>query len=546
MLSVDFFANLVGGLLLLPRWFENKKAMALLPLGILAFATAVFYQNYGNADYFKISWISLPKLKLALNLSSSSALYPLLLPPVCFSAVFMLNNIFYKAEKQPLLQNVLLLFNLSALVLLACATNFMQLLLAVEIISLCSVCMVADAESKMSFIGLCTLADMALMTALAVIFAQFGSMNLEKALYYAEHLRYRGLVSSLILFSILAKSGLFLFHPGLFSLEDIRLNRLFSLLCVAAPWCVVFLFIKFFPFYAGFFNEISILCLISFVWGMAGFLINDSLKVKILYLFMAAASLIFYQQPLNAGGFIIHAFRILGVFYILSLVLWGINIAASNEIYLSKMGGFIKYIRFYFIISLLAVFAALQQLAVLPFPKDSFLYAVLACFALGMGHVLHQAYLSPVRADERVIALLKNPPFWFCVSLLALCGALLYFSQPLRPLGGVAFGAFLLLFALAPLRFLYSWADVDLMQNNRFFIKTYEMVAVMPLRVLGRVLWLTVDFIFIERTLFSSLRRLYGVLQALCGFLSKNSRIAYAVILFLGVVLYLYLAGGRL
>ena len=161
MLSVVFFANLVGGLLLLPRWFENKKAMALLPLGILAFATAVFYQNYGNADYFKISWISLPKLKLALNLSSSSALYPLLLPPVCFSAVFMLNNIFYKAEKQPLLQNVLLLFNLSALVLLACATNFMQLLLAVEIISLCSVCMVADAESKMSFIGLCTLADMA-------------------------------------------------------------------------------------------------------------------------------------------------------------------------------------------------------------------------------------------------------------------------------------------------------------------------------------------------------------------------------------------------
>ena len=56
-----------------------------------------------------------------------------------------------------------------------------------------------------------------------------------------------------------------------------------------------------------------------------------------------------------------------------------------------------------------------------------------------------------------------------------------------------------------PLRLLNKLYEVENIQEADWFDDMYETLLIAPVKILGRILWLTIDFLIIERTIISSL-----------------------------------------
>ena len=74
-------------------------------------------------------------------------------------------------------------------------------------------------------------------------------------------------------------------------------------------------------------------------------------------------------------------------------------------------------------------------------------------------------------------------------------------------------------------------------QKTDLFSTAYHLFIVGPIKVLGRVLWLTVDFLIIERTVINSLHKMLMILINIFQRLHTDSRWAYV---------FFFLAGGVL
>ena len=61
------------------------------------------------------------------------------------------------------------------------------------------------------------------------------------------------------------------------------------------------------------------------------------------------------------------------------------------------------------------------------------------------------------------------------------------------------------------------------MQEEDYFEKLYNAVIITPIKILGRILWLLVDFILIERTIISSLNQGTALLIRAAGWINSPS-----------------------
>ena len=94
---------------------------------------------------------------------------------------------------------------------------------------------------------------------------------------------------------------------------------------------------------------------------------------------------------------------------------------------------------------------------------------------------------------------------------VAAAAAVLCWSFRLSPLWLTPLlAAWLGLFFLRPLRRLDALYDNDVLQEADYVGTAYELLIITPVKVIGRLLWLTVDFVFIERTIISSVQNALG------------------------------------
>ena len=85
-----------------------------------------------------------------------------------------------------------------------------------------------------------------------------------------------------------------------------------------------------------------------------------------------------------------------------------VSVGSSNEVYVSAMGGFARSLKLTLAVTLLAFLGLFQTLA-LAGGSPYWTLAYAAALALSGSCVLRQIYFGQSRADERVMALLKNP-----------------------------------------------------------------------------------------------------------------------------------------
>ena len=69
-----------------------------------------------------------------------------------------------------------------------------------------------------------------------------------------------------------------------------------------------------------------------------------------------------------------------------------------------------------------------------------------------------------------------------------------------------------------------------------------------PVRILGRVLWLLIDFVFIERTIINTLRRLMAFLVKTVAILHVNMFVGAFIFTFIGgaILIWVYYFNGGL
>ena len=482
-------------------------------------AAAVSYFVYrlsllGNAPdlYLNCPWLKIPNLAVNLEIVVNAGNIYLVFALSILALLVLLQNTF-GAENAKNSLNGLVLLNLLSSLMLVFAGNYVQMLVAVGVCDVLVFSAVNNIEAKKKYIYANFLADIGLVSIFAVILGQGGGLELDKLPDYARFGHHKDFVAILLLLCIFVKTGLFLFHGAYTEMRTLGFNRLNYVLFTATPLTGYLLLLKtesllqISPFS---YPLLKIFALSSVLWGVWGALAIDNLKQKAVYFALMFWGLVYAFAAFGSRLDSLQFASLLTAAFLFGQVLMVICAAASNETQVSETGGFLKSLKFTFLLALLvlaAFFSVLFKTAEgSPWLAGS--YALL--FAAASAHVLSQILLGESRADERVQAMLKNPPLpsWLPVAAAA---AVLCWSFRLSPLWLTPLlAAWLGLFFLRPLRRLDALYDNDVLQEADYVGTAYELLIITPVKVIGRLLWLTVDFVFIERTIISSVQNALG------------------------------------
>lgn len=482
-------------------------------------AAAVSYFVYrlsllGNAPdlYLNCPWLKIPNLAVNLEIVVNAGNIYLVFALSILALLVLLQNTF-GAENAKNSLNGLVLLNLLSSLMLVFAGNYVQMLVAVGVCDVLVFSAVNNIEAKKKYIYANFLADIGLVSIFAVILGQGGGLELDKLPDYARFGHHKDFVAILLLLCIFVKTGLFLFHGAYTEMRTLGFNRLNYVLFTATPLTGYLLLLKtesllqISPFS---YPLLKIFAFSSVLWGVWGALAIDNLKQKAVYFALMFWGLVYAFAAFGSRLDSLQFASLLTAAFLFGQVLMLICAAASNETQVSETGGFLKSLKFTFLLALLvlaAFFSVLFKTAEgSPWLAGS--YALL--FAAASAHVLSQILLGESRADERVQAMLKNPPlpFWLPVAAAA---AVLCWSFRLSPLWLTPLlAAWLGLFFLRPLRRLDALYDNDVLQEADYVGTAYELLIITPVKVIGRLLWLTVDFVFIERTIISSVQNALG------------------------------------
>lgn len=133
------------------------------------------------------------------------------------------------------------------------------------------------------------------------------------------------------------------------------------------------------------------------------------------------------------------------------------------------------------------------------------------------------------------------------MGLLAAAAAIFWlYPQNIRYVAALMaiWGVFLL---LRPLRRLNRLADNEWLQNSDYIDDLYDLLINTPIKIIGRVLWLMIDFVFIERTVISFLRSIFNFLIFVVRKLNANTWLINSLFILGGfAVMYAaWLEGGR-
>lgn len=555
MLINSFFSLAVAallGLVIMRSRYDRVLSLLLAILSCCLFVSMLTHLQLKEFSNDIFPWIQDKNLHINVSLSSSKMTFSNILPLTLIAILTMFSNSFYNSENTKLRINSLLSLNLAAFILLICAGDFIQLIVSSSIITVLGFYIINKFEAKKKYIFYNLLADMALFTVFAIIYGCLNTVGLDKLSNYQKVGNHKDLVAILLLLSLFAKSGLFLFQNQLLDFGRLNFNRILFLSFNSTPLAALIILGKTHELLAiSDYVQPLLLAVVaaSVLWALIGCLIIDNIKEKALYLNMMFYAFSFYVVANNYASSLLITSHMVIAAYLLNIPLLWANVAASDEVYISKMGGFIHHLKLTFIFSLLVLWAYFSTVlnVVLPFDKQVAWLSiglVVVCYS----HILRQIYFGPANADSRVMALLKNNHIGMVFPVVIITLLVIEAENGFTNIDNAyIFIALAVLMFLGLTRFFNRLCDIGFIQGSDYFEKIYQFFILAPIRILGRILWLTIDFLFIERTIVNSLQHSVNFTIIILQKLQSPGVLRYAgfSILGLGIVLY-YLLRSRL
>lgn len=492
---------------------------------------------WGTPD-FSVVWNALPNLSadIGFRLSRSEAAAK---GVVLLTGLALYYNVFSSGEKQKNVLSGLILINCVFIMTAFSSVNYIQLLAAVCMADVAVYAAVDRLEAKRQYIYGNFIADFLLLNIIAVILGQQGGITISGIEEYSKHWHHRDFIAVMLLICIFIKSGIALFHTAYQRMSGLSFGRLNFILFATTPltgMIILHLLKEILLISQYSYPLLKLLSLVTVIWGAVGAVIVDNLKRKAVYaamLFWGLSFAAFAWQPVFSAAaffvFLLSAFLFNSTLYLISK-------AASGEVLVSRMGGFAGAVKMTLGANVAAVllYAGAWWLF-----AGSVLWLVLfgeIIFLTVSSYILCEVFLAPSKADERVSARLKNPSFILFLPVAAGAAWLFWHNWEDWPyVAGYAMLWFAV-FVSAPLRGLSFLYASELVQKNDSVTWLYEMFVLAPLQILGRILRLTVDFVFIERTVITSLKNAIRFLIFVFRRFHSNSCAGYAFFILLGVL----------
>ena len=466
---------------------------------------------------FIYQWLPYKELHADINITSSPQMQHLFLSMVwILIAVIYLNTIF-APEKHSLHINTLILLNFVALILLVSAHDFLQLMFAGCLFSLIGFYMPETIAAKKRIFIYGFFAEMAVFTALSIVYGSTSSVSLSTLSDYADNGRHKDLTAFLITAAVACKSG-FLFANGQYlNFRNENFSRIISVMFLSLPVSGLLLLFKLAPLVTAspvachFFEPWAY---ISVGAACVAAVCDNSLKSKAIGLPLAVYA--FLSARILANPQAVYALPILlSTAFAMSLVLLLAQTAASGEDDASHLGGFWRLTKINFLLTLLL---AGTIAALLCGQGIWFGGAVLLAFAAEIKEI----YIARISADDKVSAFAKNAGWLYIVPILLGCGGIL--SQlPVQKLSewGILCGLFAAGLVLWPTGFLLKIGAARLWRTDICGI-LYQHLFVLPLKWLGRILWLAFDFVVVERNIIGSISSLEGMAVSVLHKIQEN------------------------
>lgn len=540
-MTLQLFVGLLALVtIFLPITRRQKRFWPLLLLLGVSFLTYALADNFQfiKSHYNSFNWLSYQNLKIKFTISSSSQLLHCLYYLLAMLIPFLLLNILNKQDNTPLNSGKLMILYIVSFILMFSATNYIQLMVGSCCFSIFGFYMINDNTIKSKFLFFNFAAEIAILTAFAIIYAKTQYIGLSFPRKYTILPWHHNFAALLILFSCFTKCGMFLFHSHLIELKQLDFNRLFACLLIGSPLSGLILFNKLNYILTS--SGVAYIALISILsatvfLSLFGMLWQNNLKTKIIYL-----SILFYAYSLyrlwNTPSDLA---KIISFIPLILLISWSLMLAclSSGEILVSDIKTSLKQQKWNFCLSLISIFCFCCFIIQQDSSTLSKIYVALSM--IGLAPVIHSVYLknnqnnsetSPLNSTAIILSLPLLIGNIICINLI----------DNWQNWPAYAFYTMFVVLTLAfPLKFYNYFTNNVIVQEYDWLNTLYYTFIIAPIRLLGRILWLTVDFVVIERSIIGSISELFTTSSRCLQKIQNTSLISWGIMFFVGMTILL-------
>ena len=511
----------------------------LLLLGVSFFALALADDfQFIKSNYNSFNWLSYQNLKIKFAISSSTQLLHCLYYLLAMLIPLLFLNILNKQDNAPLTSGKLMILYIISFILMFSANNYIQLMVGSCCFSIFSFYLINDNTVKSKFLLFNFAAEITTFTALAIIYAKTQNINLSFPRKYTILPWHQNFAAFLILFSCFIKCGMFLFHSHFIELKRLDFNRLFSCIFIGFPLSGLILFNKLNYILASstvVYPALIIITSATAILSLFGMLWQNNIKGKIIYL-----SMLFYSYSLyRLWNFPSDLAPIISIIPLILMISWSLMLAylSSGEMLVCNMGTGLKQQKWNFCLSLISIFSFCYIILQQDSSDLSKIYVALSL--LGLAPVIRSVYLENNKNNSE-ISPFKNISIVLSFPLLISNIIFLNLINSWQAWSAYTFYTiFMVLILTIPHKFFNFFANNTFVQEYDWLNTLYYTFIVAPIRLLGRILWLTVDFLVIERSIIGSVSGLFTKSASSLQKIQNTSLLSWGIMFLIGIAVLL-------
>lgn len=535
------------------------KTDKILSIGVFFSVSAVFLDFLSglqrqSAQVFSFVWNSAPSGDIKFDIVSNYYNYELILPFFLLTLITIGNNALVRYEERKNVYNALLLFNVTALMMMVTSNNFVQLLSMLFIVDILAAFVGKKIRALKEYSIANMVADMMIFMVLAVINGRVDSLDMREILNYKSTGRYLNFITVIGLTAVLIKFGIFIFQFGIISLRRLRLHRLQSIMFLFSPAAALVLLLKFSALWSAspYFNiYLNAACIFTLLWGMLGLVISSSLRGKMIYMQMMFWGV--FIELLRFSGFVWNSSftALMMCFYLFSSSIYLIYVCANRE------DSFFQITKSRFCSGLCAFLPLLIQTVTVAITADLlekiynnsnryYIWSFAVLFVLGLSNMAHQTYFS---GEQNTKQHRTESHKYFVYALLPLV-MMIYMICNINIKSAVVWGftaSFLALTYVNPLTETSRLYEVKYLQKMASESVAYGAAFNNILQYVGRLLWILIDWKLLEKFIIGTtivmLQRLIRIFRSIHSVFV--GRILFAVIAIAGILLFAEFTGGK-
>ncbi|MBQ8466051.1 MAG: hypothetical protein IJ545_08605 [Alphaproteobacteria bacterium] len=469
------------------RGIRFQKSLTCLGGGIFLMLLLDVYHSFlsGTNERYGFQWLSSRYYPVNIEFFANAEIYETFLLFLFSALLMMIYMIWDKYERQKFYVFALICFNLALLLMLICGQNTIQVLISACFIDIFGFCLINNIPARRQYIFYTLLADMALYVACAMLWGSFRT-NIISEIADRE-IDSNNYALWLIAIATFIKSGLVPFQGYLMPTDALSISRRNVLYFLSTPVVGFLVFWKMYPILKAhfiWFDSFSYIASASLFIGAGSILVIKKLEIKKIYMNMIFYSFA-YMMLLFYGDTALN-FKILGSLFIL-------QIAVHNGLEETK-----KKYGLVCLLSIMQMCAVIMVCGKVDHTLLQPLYLLyLSAMILGIGGLIYEISLSENEINNK----------WSLLLSVMIVISIIYISRNIPENFYTVLALYIILIAIKPYRLFTRLYDSDRVQTFQGFSGLLYYIGAGPFLFLGRILWLTVDFLIIERTLLNSLAR---------------------------------------